>query len=265
MVGYVSFDKIRRKTNKIKIRTRWVINELIDNLIHKSFSLNCPVCGFIDSSSNFRLYESYCVFGGGKLIRHECPQCGVIFGTQRMLSLSPEDLEKEYAEHYDCYDEGDSTEAELRTFHYLNPKPEGIYLNFGCGQWSKTLEEARKMGYQLFGFDPHAIDSSSEYIISDLDTLKSLKFDGIMSNNLLEHLRYPEKDLLLMASLLKKGCYMVHTTPCYQYSYEYTRFHLYFFTGNSIRFICDKANLEYRDTNDCETKIFYPKQDMRTI
>lgn len=36
---------------------------------------------------------------------------------------------------------------------------------------------------------------------------------------------------------------MAHCTPCYEYSYEYTRFHLFFFTENSVEFICNKCNI----------------------
>lgn len=44
---------------------------------------------------------------------------------------------------------------------------------------------------------------------------------------------------------------MIHSTPCYQYLYEYTRFHLFFFTGKSLEIICNQLNLEafdYKET-----------------
>lgn len=250
--------KLSRKVGKFKIRTRWLFNEIVDGLLPSPLYLTCPICEFSNDPSKFKVYHSYCIFNGGKLVRHECPECGVIFGTQRMLALTPEELGQEYIEHYSCYHEGDSTSSELKTFYYLNPKPEGIYLNFGCGEWSQTIEEARKEGYQLFGFDPYSANTNDEFIINDINVIKKMGFDGIMSNNVLEHIRYPDEVLSLMASLLKsENCAMVHTTPCYDYCYEYTRFHLYFFAGNSLEYICRKVNLRFENTDNKDTKIFY--------
>lgn len=258
MLKQITIEKIIRKRRQINIASRWFLNEIIDDL-NLSKSLKCPICEFYSGRENFKPYVTRCIFGGGKLLRHECPGCGVIFGTQRMLALSPEALEQEYVEHYSCYNEGNSTESEIRTFDYLNPKPEGVYLNFGCGKWSKSIEYARENGYQLFGFEPYAKDEKSEYIINDVELLKSMKFDGIISNDVLEHLRYPDKTLSFMSSLLKDNGLMIHTTHCYNYACEYTRFHLFFFTGNSLKIIAQKAGLEVEDTDRIDTKIFRKK------
>ncbi len=251
----ITLKKVIRKIKRLKIRGRWLVNELFDSF-NKPVNLQCPICEFSDRADNFTIYETSCIFGGGKLIRHKCPKCGVIFGTQRMLALLPEELNKEYTEHYACFDEGDSTESEVRTFYYLNPKPEGIYLNFGCGKWSKSIDYARSKGYQLFGFEPYAKDEKSDYIINDVELLKSMKFDGIISNDVLEHLRYPEQTLSFMSYLLKDNGIMIHTTHCYNYACEYTRFHLFFFTGDCIKIIAQKAGLKVEDTDRIDTKIF---------
>jgi len=42
---------------------------------------------------------------------------------------------------------------------------------------------------------------------------------------------------------------MIHSTPCYQYAYEYSRWHLYFFVGKSIDFLCEKSGLEIETRN----------------
>ena len=45
-------------------------------------------------------------------------------------------------------------------------------------------------------------------------------------------------------SLLKdNSCVMVHSTPCYEYLYEYARFHLIFFTGCSLYKLCEQIDL----------------------
>lgn len=255
MPKQITIKKIIRKLGKFKIASRWLYNQIIDGL-NIPINLNCPICNFSGNTQKFKPYVTRCIFGGGKLLRHQCPGCGVIFGTQRMLNLSPEALAEEYTEHYSCYDEGDSTESEIRTFHYLNPKKEGVYLNYGCGKWSKSIEYARANGYQLFGFEPYATGEKSEYIIKDVELLKSIKFDGIISNDVLEHLRYPDQVLSFMSSLLKDDGIMIHTTHCYNYACEYTRFHLFFFTGDSLKIIAQKAGLEVQDTERIDTKIF---------
>jgi hypothetical protein len=70
------------------------------------------------------------------------------------------------------------------------------------------------------------------------------RYDGIMTNNLIEHLTDPVDAFRLFRSLLS-GPYslMAHSTPCYEYSFEYTRFHLFFFTGSSIDVLCKKCGL----------------------
>jgi len=53
-----------------------------------------------------------------------------------------------------------------------------------------------------------------------------MRFDGIFSNNVLEHFRHPVQELQRMERLLHEGGSMAHATPCFEYLYEYTRFHL---------------------------------------
>ena len=40
---------------------------------------------------------------------------------------------------------------------------------------------------------------------------------------------------------------MAHATPCYEYLYEYTRFHLFFFAGKSKDLLLEKAGLQLVD------------------
>jgi hypothetical protein len=254
-VKKITPEKIVRKAKQLKIQARWSVNQILDKLSPAPVTLTCPICKFSGESDKFSPYRSRCVFGGGNLLRHECPECGMIFGTQRMLAMSDQELAQEYREHYSCHREGGATESEIRTFHYLNPNPEGIYLNYGCGKWAKTIQAIRAEGYNLMGYEPHAIPQSG-YVISNLEELKSMRFDGIISNDVLEHFRYPVEALKFMASLLKENGVMVHCTHCYWYSHEYTRFHLFFFTGRSLDLICQQAGLTYQNTDRPDTKIF---------
>ncbi|CAG9175576.1 hypothetical protein LMG23992_02993 [Cupriavidus laharis] len=161
-----------------------------------------------------------------------------------MLTLTGAELALEYQWHYLVYAEGDSTEQELRAFHALEPRRDGVYLNYGAGSWSRTLKILRGEGWNVYGFEPHgdASPAGSE-VISKRETLAGMRFDGIFSNNVLEHLRHPADELRAMSNLLNAGARMVHATPCFEYLYEYTRFHLFFYLGRSREMLGQQAGL----------------------
>lgn len=73
--------------------------------------------------------------------------------------------------------------------------------------------------------------------------LERFKFDGVFSNNVLEHLRYPVNTLQRLAKYLSLGGRMALATPCFEYLYEYTRFHLFFYLGRSRELLVKKAHL----------------------
>jgi 2-polyprenyl-3-methyl-5-hydroxy-6-metoxy-1,4-benzoquinol methylase len=73
--------------------------------------------------------------------------------------------------------------------------------------------------------------------------LKIGSFDGLISHNLLEHLQDPVKALLEMKSYIKPGVPMFHSTPCWDYSYQFSEFHLFFFVGNSVNVMAQRAGL----------------------
>ena len=49
---------------------------------------------------------------------------------------------------------------------------------------------------------------------------------------------------------------MAHATACYKYLYEYTRFHLIFYTGDSIDYLCEKCNLKIIGKETDSEKLF---------
>ena len=177
-------------------------------------------------------------------MRYQCPQCGAIVGPLKMLLLSEDALAADYRSHYAIYEEGDSTEAEMRTFFAMKPRLDGTYLNYGAGCWSKTLPALRGKGFHVFGYDPYSADGGAEGILTTPQELTAMKFDGIFSNNLLEHLRHPVSDIKMMKNFLNSGGVLSHTTPCYEYLYDYTRFHLVFYTGHSMSVLCERTGLE---------------------
>lgn len=233
----VSTDQILVKQ---LIENKW---RLIDKFFHEPSSLSCMVCGTEFETTSSEVYETKCIFGGGKLIRYKCSKCGAIIGPVKMLELSEPELGEEYKLHYEVYNEGNTTDAEIRAFLSMNPEKGKKYLNYGSGGWSQTIPKLREQGYDVYGYEPYA-STDSEFIITELSSLLTQEYDGVFSHDLLEHLRDPIGTFEIFAKILKKGGVMAHATACYKYLYEYTRFHLIFYTGDSIDYLCEKCNLK---------------------
>lgn len=242
-------DAMRNDLLRQQISTKWDVIDYMEQLQGEDAKFElCPLCGYQGFSEEFPVFESQCIFGGGRLRRHQCPKCNVIYGAKKMFALNAAELTQDYESHYRVFQEVDSTEQEIRAFHLLNPAKDGIYLNYGAGGWSKSVEVLRGQGWKVFAFEPHdAAASNIDYLINSKADLLKMRFDGIFSNNVLEHLRYPLEEIFFMKSILKDGGRMSHATPCFEYLYEYTRFHLYFYLGRSRGLLAEKANLVISD------------------
>jgi hypothetical protein len=230
------------------IEQRWAIIDSFDDLRFGNHLFSCGLCGQLVSTLTAKQYVSQCIFKGGRLKRFECPNCGCITGPLKMLELSQEALDLDYAQHYSVFSEGDTTEDETFTFFQLQPVKGKSYLNFGCGRWSKSIDRIRSEGYDLIGYEPYSKSDVQQNVLTKKEDLSKMRFDGIFTNNLIEHLKDPIRTLSFLRSLLKdEESVMVHSTPCYEYLFEYTRFHFFFFTGNSVEFICRQVGLEAYD------------------
>src|SRR5438094_2967417 len=109
-----------REFFKWKRRTRW---KQWNSLYFPPCAIHCRICLY--SGPYFNTHIDQDAFEGGSLLRFDCPGCGCIFGTEKMLALSMKDLAKEYRELYWFYDDGDTTEIELKTFRLLDPVKSG--------------------------------------------------------------------------------------------------------------------------------------------
>lgn len=227
-----------------QIATRWAGIDAAERDRPAPQTCICPLCGREDSPERFPLHVSRCIFGGGELLRRQCPACDLIFGPEKMLRLSDAALAAEYEEHYRVYAEGDSTAQEIRAFHALRPTRTGLYLNWGAGAWSRGVAELRQDGWNVYGYEPHgAAHDGGAHMLARREQLAALRFDGIFSNNVLEHLRHPVRELAAMRELLLPGGKMSHATPCFEYRFEFTRFHLFFFLGRSRELLAAQAGL----------------------
>ena len=236
-------DAGRAEVLKNQMRVQWRLIDEMRALRPEPAQLACEICGFAGPATRFATYDSHCIFGGGRLLRRQCPECDTIFGPAKMLDLTPRELSEEYEAHYRIYSEGDSTENEVRAFHELAPRRDGVYLNYGAGAWSRSVEQLRSEGWNVLGYEPHASAAGAQHVIGSQEQLATMKFDGIFSNNVLEHFRHPVAALREMEKLLQPGACMSHATPCFQYLYEYTRFHLFFFPGRALEVLARAAHL----------------------
>jgi hypothetical protein len=241
-IASLKTDIIKRQT-----KAKWAIIDILDEYRYGNCQISCRICGYSANIDTFKKLISRCMFEGGKLERYECPQCGLIFGPLKFLLLDEPSVADEYKTLYEIYAEPSTTDYEVKTFMALNPKRDGIFLNYGCGAWSNSIRLLREHGWSVFGYEPYACPNNP-YVISNENTLLSMKFDGIFSHNLIEHLQYPLRFFQLMKSLLKNSAgKMAHSTACYDYAYEFTRFHLHFYTGKSIDYLCNIIGLRIAD------------------
>lgn len=227
-----------------QITSHWRLVDHLRSQQPPAHTLSCALCGHRAPAHHFKPFDTQCRFGGGRLLRHQCPACDVIFGPAKMLELSAAELSAEYDWHYRIFTEGDSTDQEIRAFYALDPQPGGHYLNYGAGAWSRSVELLRAQGWNITAYEPTQSAQQQPGLVTRPEELASLRFDGIYSNNVLEHLRHPVDELRHLASLLKSGARMSHATPCYDYLYEYTRFHLFFYLGRSRRYLAEQAGLD---------------------
>lgn len=246
-----------------QIACRWSCVDAMDRRsLTQQQSRICPLCETESQLTELKAYQTHCIFGGGTVRRYQCPACDLIYGPDKMFELTDAELSQDYESHYQAYAEGDSTESELRAFHALQPKRDGLYLNFGSGSWSRSLQVLRADGWQVFGYEPHAsaAGDTNDWQLNRA-AINAMHFDGIFSNNVLEHFRDPVAELQAMAAWLQPEGRMAHATPCYEYCYEYTRFHLFFFPGKSRDLLVQKAGLkplEYIVDGDFRCSVLQP-------
>jgi 2-polyprenyl-3-methyl-5-hydroxy-6-metoxy-1,4-benzoquinol methylase len=94
------------------------------------------------------------------------------------------------------------------------------------------VAQLRGEGWQVLAYEPSA-ETAGDYVLSRRDALAS-RFDGIFSNNVIEHFRDPVAQFRQFHDLLNEHGVMAHSSPCYEYNVAFTRFHTLFLTGRSL-------------------------------
>ncbi|RFC63577.1 class I SAM-dependent methyltransferase [Fulvimarina endophytica] len=228
------------------IRSFWKALDRSYSIALQTRSLQCIICGFEGSRRDYEVLTSECMFGGGELERYQCPNCDCVFGPQKYLDLDEAFVSLDYELLYSRYSESDSIENETRTFESLRPQSGGLFLDWGCGgAWSSTVSSLRDRGYDVWGYEPSA-DVSSQFVVNSRDQI-SARFDGIFSNNVIEHFRDPLAQFREFHDLLKPGGKMAHSSPCYRYEYAFTRFHTLFLLGRSPEVLAQATGFRVSD------------------
>jgi SAM-dependent methyltransferase len=246
-------DELEQRLTRLESLTKLTSRALIqakytalDNWYDSTLAgrvLRCILCGYEAIRETFTMRISRCQFAGGKLERYDCPRCHAVFGPMKMLDMAPAELDDEYRLLYSAYTEADRTERELRTFDSLSPSPGKLYLNWGCGGiWSHSVRALRAQGWDVWGYEPYA-DTSGNHVVQSRGEI-SAQFDGIFSNNVIEHFRDPVAAFRDFANILKADGLMAHSTPCYEWLFDDTRFHTIFYLDESIYHLAELTGFE---------------------
>ena len=224
----------------LMVRAFWTILDRLDEATLPRRKMVCPICDRAEVREALETRVDHCRFGGGRLERYVCPGCGCIYGPAKCLDLDPDLINADYALLYTDYAEGDSTESEMRAFRSLNPRSGGLYLDWGCGHWSQTISKLRAEGYDVWGYDPTGLPENSSFVVSKRDQI-SARFEGLFSNNVIEHMVRPVEEFQYFHRILVPGAKMAHASPCYRYDYAYSRFHVIFLTGDSPHVLAERS------------------------
>ena len=204
-------------------------------------NLTCKICNHNDLINKFKIYKAQDIFHAGELIRYECPNCDVIFGDLRFLEMSKSEISEDYKDLYSYYKEGNTSSYILHVINKINLGKDKIYLDYACGNNSDTLNLLNTNNYNTYGYDAY-VDNNHPKFINNMND--NNKFDIIYSNNYIEHVINPYEDLNKLLNLLNINGKLVLITSCWEYCYEITHYHTFFFLGRSIKYLCDKLNIK---------------------
>lgn len=216
-----------------------------------------PACGRRRPAPSYARRVDQDMFGAGDLVRLVCPACDAVFGPLAALYAPDAFISADYRLLYATYSEGDSTAEEVRAFEALSPRKDGLYLNWGAGAWSRSVEVLRARGYDVWGYEPNAVQAR-DFVVSRREEI-SARFDGIFSNNLIEHLTRPAEAFTDMRACLQPGGAMAHASPCYAWSFAFTRFHVFFPLGRSPEALARRTGFRVsgrEDDGEFQVRVF---------
>ncbi len=105
--------------------------------------------------------------------------------------------------------------------------------------------------------EPHA-EVGCPFVVRRRDEL-SARFDGIFSNNVIEHLVDPAARFRDFHAISKPGGRMAHASPCDAWSFAYTRFHVFFPLGEAPARLAERSGFKLSaalDDGDFRVRVF---------
>lgn len=219
--------------------------------------MKCIVC---EHTGPFKEIAAICTIPesckGERLIRHICPSCDAIFGTQEVLNMGPAEAAKFNFSKYTAKDIAVREKNNLRHLERIGGlvKPGQKVLNWGSGPAAMLGRRAEeKFGIRFDNFDLYVPPNIG--VFTKYEQLGS--YDLIFSTDVLEHLLKPVEEMKRMKEYLNKGGRIVHHTPCYRYCYAYTKLHVCFFVGRSVNVLAKRTGTKAKFLNR-ETVEFLP-------
>jgi hypothetical protein len=118
----------------------------------------------------------------------------------------------------------------------------------------------REQGFNVFGYEP-SLPKATEFVANNKAEITG-RFHGIFSNNVIEHFRDPVAEFRYFHQILEEKGQMVHTSPCYDYKYSFTRFHTLFLLGRSPFLLAEKTGFTAKPLsfNDSTMSFIYEKR-----
>jgi hypothetical protein len=92
----------------------------------------------------------------------------------------------------------------------------------------------------VWGYEPVVSPAERSFIVSRKEVITT-GFAGIFSNNLIEHLLRPVDEFRYFHRIMAPGGLMAHASPCYQYCYEFSRFHVVFLLGDAPHVLAERS------------------------
>lgn len=205
----------------------------------------CRFCGTVNRLARTRRRDAACLFSGLELRRYECGGCGGIFGPLPLIGCSAAELGALYGCLYQFYAEGFSEPYQEKTFYLMNPSRRREYLNYACGDWTAGCERLRALGWQVWGYEPFQ-RVASPAIRTDAIGDAATRYDGLMSHNYVEHVQDPVAFFRTCHGLLKPGGVMAHSSACFDYVFEVSPFHLFFYCGRAVERVAERTGFRVR-------------------
>ena len=200
----------------------------------ESDDLCCPLCSSLDTDAFFE---------DKRRIYLRCVDCRLVFVPERYW-LSTEDEMATYDLH-----ENDAQDQGYRQFlsrltapllEKLKPKQKG--LDFGCGPGPTLSVLLEEQDQQMDLYDPLYYNDPSVF---------NKKYDFICATEVVEHLRYPNKEFTALFDMLTRGGWLGLMTKLVidkqafsKWHYIQDMTHICFYSRSTFEYLAQRFNAE---------------------